>query len=66
MVLYCHVLLLATVEPGGSMRASKVRRLLKDKSLMQYGDYCTSAVARTAVRDTQVLAQAMGNYGIKG
>jgi hypothetical protein len=58
--------LLATVEPEGSTLAGKLRRLLKDKSLLQYGGYCTSAVARTAVRDAQALVDAMGNYGIKG
>lgn len=58
--------LLATVKPDGSTLAGKLRRLLKDKSLLQYGGYCTSAVARTAVRDAQALVNAMGNYGIKG
>jgi hypothetical protein len=58
--------LLATVKPDGSTLAGKLRRLLKDKSLLQYGGYCTSAVARTAVRDAQALVDAMGNYGIKG
>lgn len=57
--------LLATVKPGGSTLASRLRRLLKDKSLLQYGGYCTPAVARTAVRDAQVLVEAMGRYGIR-
>ncbi len=57
--------LLATVQPDGSKLAGKLRRILKDKSLLQYGGYCTSAVARTAVRDAQSLVDAMGNYGIK-
>ena len=58
--------LLATVKPDGSTLAGKLRRLLKDKSLLQYGGYCTPAVARKAVRDAQSLVDAMGNYGIKG
>jgi len=58
--------MLATVKPDGSTLAGKLRRLLKNKSLLQYGGYCTSAVARTAVRDAQALVDAMGNYGIKG
>ena len=58
--------LLATVKPDGSTLAGRLRRLLKDKSLLQYGGYCTSAVARTAVRDAQALVAAMGNFGIKG
>ena len=58
--------LLATVKPDGSTLASKLRRLLKDKSLLQYGGYCTPAVARKAVRDAHALVDAMGNYGIKG
>ena len=57
--------LLATVKPGGSTLASRLRRLLKDKSLLQYGGYCTPAVTRTAVRDAHVLVEAMGRYGIK-
>jgi len=55
--------LLATVKSGGSTLASRLRRLLKDKSLLQYGGYCTPAVALTAVRDAQVLVEAMGRYG---
>lgn len=43
----------------------KLRRLLKDRTLLQYGGYRTPAVARTAVRDAQALVEAMGNYGIK-
>ena len=58
--------LLATVKPDGATLAGKLRRLLKDKSLLQYGGYCTPAVARRAVRDAQALVNAMGNYGIKG
>lgn len=58
--------LLATVRPDGSTLAGKLRRLLKDKSLLQYGGYCTSAVARTAVRDAKALVDAMGTYSIKG
>lgn len=58
--------LLASVKPDGSTLAGKLRRLLKDKSLLQYGGYCTTAVARTAVRDAQALVDAMGIYGIKG
>lgn len=58
--------LLATVKPDGSTLAGRLRRLLKDKSLLQYGGYCTPAVARKAVRDAQALVDAMGNYGIKG
>ena len=55
--------LLATVKPDGSTLAGKRRRLLKDKSLLQYGGFCTSAVARTAVRDAQALVDALGTYG---
>ena len=58
--------LLATVTPGGSTLAAKLRRLLKDKSLLQYGGYCTPTVACTAVRDAHALVDAMSNYGIKG
>ena len=58
--------LLATVKPDGTTLASRLRRLLKDKSLLQYGGYCTPAVARKAVRDAQALVDAMGSYGIKG
>lgn len=58
--------LLATVKPDGATLAGKLRRLLKDKSLLQYGGYCTPAVARKAGRDAQSLVDAMGNYGIKG
>ena len=57
--------LLSTVEPGGSALASRLRRLLKDKSLLQYGGFCTPAVARTAVRDAQALVDALRRYGIR-
>jgi hypothetical protein len=50
--------------PDGPALSSKLRRLLKDKSLLQYGGYCTPAVARTAVRDAQTLVDAMSDYGI--
>jgi len=56
--------LLATVKPDGTTLAGKLRRLLKDKSLLQYGGYCTPAVAGTAVRDAQALVDAMANYAI--
>lgn len=58
--------LLATVKPDGSTLAGKLRRLLKDKSLLQYSGYCTSAVARTAVRDAHARVDAMSNYRITG
>lgn len=35
--------LLATVRPGGATLARRLRRLSKDKSLLQYGGYCTPA-----------------------
>src|SRR5450756_2276296 len=57
--------LLATVKPDGSALASRLRRLLKDKSLLQYGGFCTPAVARTAVRDAQALVDALRRYGIR-
>jgi len=57
--------LLSTVEPGGSALAGRLRRLLKDKSLLQYGGFCTPAVARTAVRDAQALVDALRRYGIR-
>ena len=57
--------LLATVKPDGSTLAGTLRRLLKHRSLLQYGEYCTPAVARTTVRGAQSLVDAMGNHGIK-
>jgi hypothetical protein len=58
--------LIATVVPNGLVLATKLRRILKDKSLLQYGGYCTPAVARVIVRDAQVLVDAMRIYGVKG
>ncbi|WP_169515693.1 hypothetical protein [Glaciibacter superstes] len=58
--------LLATVRPGGPVLAGKLRRLLKDKSLLQYGGYCTPSVARTMTRDAQTLVEGMRVFGVTG
>ncbi|GAA4672381.1 hypothetical protein GCM10025780_15700 [Frondihabitans cladoniiphilus] len=42
--------LLATVLPQGRLLAVKLRRLLRDKSQLQYGTYCTPARASEMLR----------------
>lgn len=56
--------LLATVMPDGPKLSAKLRRLLTDKTLLQYGGYCTPAVARSRAKDAQTIVEAMSKYGI--
>lgn len=51
--------LLERVQPNGAQLASKLGRLLSDKTILQYGTYCARAVAAKACRDAQVLVAAL-------
>jgi hypothetical protein len=56
--------LLAAVQPDGPALAKLLRRLLTDKSQLQYGGYCTAAVARKMTGHAEVLVGAMKGFGI--
>ena len=56
--------LLAAVQPNGPALAKLLRRLLTDKSQLQYGGYCTAAVARKMTGHAEVLVGAMKGFGI--
>ena len=56
--------LIKTVQPDGVRLANKLRRLLSDKTLLQYGTYCTPVTAEQAVRDAKVLVDALDSRGL--
>ena len=51
--------LLATVLPDGTALAVKLRRLLRDKSLLQYGGYCTPAKSLEMLKLASALVESM-------
>ncbi|WP_432505161.1 hypothetical protein [Kineococcus arenarius] len=55
--------LLRRVE-GADGLAAKLQRLLADKSALQYGGYCTDAVARTSVAQAHALVEALGAHDL--
>ncbi|UFS57921.1 hypothetical protein [Subtercola endophyticus] len=58
------VVLLERVRPSGAQLARRLRSLLAEKSQLQYGGYCTAAVARAMTRDAERLVEAMAAYEI--
>ncbi|SFK44816.1 hypothetical protein [Cellulomonas sp. KH9] len=56
--------LLRTVEPDGPRLANKLGRLLSDKTVLQYGTFCTRATAEQAVRDARSLVDAVDSRGM--
>lgn len=59
------VTMLATVSPDGKRLSVRLARLLADKSQLQYGGYCTAAVARAMTREAEKLIEAMEALGIR-
>ncbi|MCU1482062.1 MAG: hypothetical protein JWQ19_2848 [Subtercola sp.] len=57
--------LLDSVKPGGSKLALRLSKLLSDKSQLQYGGYCSAAVARSLAREARKLVEAMNEFGIR-
>lgn len=55
---------LATVQPGGKGLAVKLRRLLKDRTLLQYGNYCTPSKADDMLRNARALIEALGAHDL--
>ncbi len=53
------VAMLKQVRPDGTRLAGKLGRLLSDKSLFQYGTFCTRTTAEKAAKDAQVLMDAL-------
>jgi hypothetical protein len=53
------VALLKTVLPGGSAFATRFARIIRDKSLLQYGTFCTPARALAILKDARVLVAAL-------
>ena len=51
--------LLATVLPDGKALAVKLSRLLRDKSLLQYGSYCTTAKSLEMLKRARALVESM-------
>lgn len=50
--------------PGGEVLATKLHRLLADKTALQYGGFCTDAVARTSISQATALVQALDSYDL--
>jgi len=57
--------LLASVVPDGKLLGLKLQRLLRDKSVLQYGGYSTGAKAEEMYRQADNLVTAMGGFGIR-
>ena len=53
------VAMLNMVRPDGPALSRKLSRLLNDKSVFQYGTFCTRAVAEKACKDAQALIAAL-------
>lgn len=56
--------LLRQVRPDGEQLARRLSRLLNDKTLFQYGTFCTRAVAQRAHDDAAVLVRALDERGL--
>ncbi|GAA4626526.1 hypothetical protein GCM10023113_23820 [Cellulomonas oligotrophica] len=56
--------MLSRVQPDGSRLAARLRRLLSDKSVLQYGTYCTRATAERATHDARLLVDALDQRGL--
>ncbi|GGF21542.1 hypothetical protein [Subtercola lobariae] len=52
---------LATVEPDGVALSKRLMRLVKDKSLLHYGGYCTSTKAAEMTRQAYELVVALAS-----
>jgi hypothetical protein len=50
------------VLPGGPALATRFTRIVKDKSLLQYGTFCTPARALAILKDARALVDAITNF----
>ena len=51
--------LIATVLPDGKALAVRLSRLLRDKSLLQYGSYCTTAKSLEMLKFARALVESI-------
>ncbi len=51
--------LVSTVLPDGKALAVKLNRLLRDKSLLQYGSYCATAKSLGMLKHARALVESM-------
>lgn len=51
--------LLSSVLPDGPALSTRLSRLLRDKSLIQYGGYCTATKAEDMIRQAKFLVESM-------
>ena len=51
--------LIATVLPDGKALAVRLSRLLRDKSLLQYGSYCTTAKSLEMLKLARALVESI-------
>lgn len=58
------VALLKTARPEGPALATAYSRLLSQKTLVQYGDWCTPRKAAEAVRRARLLVDALSGLGV--
>ncbi|GAB3224655.1 hypothetical protein GCM10027586_13190 [Kineococcus gypseus] len=49
---------------GADELVAKLQRLLADKTALQYGGYCTDAVARASVSRAEALVRALDQHGL--
>lgn len=49
---------------GSDGLPAKLQQLVADKTAIQYGGYCTSAVARSSVTRAEALVNALPAYGL--
>jgi len=55
-------MLLKSVLPGGPTLATRFARVVKDKSLLQYGTFCTPARALAILKDARALVEAIADF----
>ena len=53
--------LLTTVQPDGAVLAAKFRRLVADKTLLQYGGFCTAKTAGEMTKCARDLIDSMAS-----
>ncbi|NTW42406.1 MAG: hypothetical protein HGA44_21445 [Cellulomonadaceae bacterium] len=58
------ITMLAMVRPDGSVLSKRLARLLNDKSLLQYGAFCTHGTAARACKDAQALVDALDSRSL--
>ena len=54
--------LTATIDPGGKELSQRLLRLLRNKTTLQYGGFCTAATAQQTVTQAAALVDALDTY----